>query len=37
VLVTLQPAALLRMDPAEAEAGFEPWVPDLALAGALDN
>jgi probable DNA metabolism protein len=33
VLVTLHPAALLRMDdPAAAAAGFEQWVADLALA-----
>jgi DNA polymerase len=33
VLVTLHPAALLRMDPAAAGAAFEAWLADLALAG----
>jgi uracil-DNA glycosylase len=37
VFVTLHPAALLRMEPAEAEGGCGSWVADLALAGALDN
>jgi uracil-DNA glycosylase len=36
VLVTLHPAALLRMDDAAATAAaFEPWLADLALAGDL--
>jgi probable DNA metabolism protein len=33
VLVTLHPAALLRMDPGDADAAFDSWVADLALAG----
>jgi probable DNA metabolism protein len=33
VLVTLHPAALLRMDSGDADAAFESWVADLALAG----
>jgi len=35
VLVTLHPAALLRMEPVAAEAAFEAWTADLALAGPL--
>jgi probable DNA metabolism protein len=34
VLVTWHPAALLRMDPVEANAAFETWVTDLAQASA---
>ena len=39
VLVTLHPAALLRMAPAEQEAAFDAWLADLAAAApfALEN
>jgi len=35
VLVTLHPAALLRMEPAERQAAFDRWCSDLSQAAEL--